>query len=104
MDISNLVNEAYHIAQQNGFYENKMKTVSDHLMHIVKEVSEAQEAYEENEDTYGFYYSGNDQKPEGFSVELADIVILCASIAGHYGINLDYMIQEKLEYNKRREY
>jgi NTP pyrophosphatase (non-canonical NTP hydrolase) len=41
-------------------------------------------------------------KPEGIPSELADIVIRVMDICGHYGIDLDAAIAEKMEYNRTR--
>ncbi len=36
--------------------------------------------------------------------ELADIVIRVFDMCGHYGIDLESAIREKMEYNKKRPY
>ena len=37
-----------------------------------------------------------------FAEELADIVILCLSVAGHLGIDIDAAVKRKMEINKTR--
>jgi NTP pyrophosphatase (non-canonical NTP hydrolase) len=42
-------------------------------------------------------------KPEGFGPELADILIRIFDTAAEYGINLDFEVERKMEYNETRE-
>lgn len=37
-----------------------------------------------------------------FAEELADIIILCLSVAGHLGIDIDAAVRKKIAYNKTR--
>ena len=69
-------------------------------------LSEALEAYRnglEISETYEFseMYS---TKLEGIPIELADVIIRIADLCGHYGIDLESAIEEKMEYNKTRSY
>jgi NTP pyrophosphatase (non-canonical NTP hydrolase) len=43
-------------------------------------------------------------KPEGFPVELADILIRVLDLAGRMDIDLDAVVAEKMRYNAGREY
>ena len=42
------------------------------------------------------------QTLDGFIEELADIIILCLSVAGHLGIDIDAAVRRKIEFNKTR--
>lgn len=39
-----------------------------------------------------------------FAEELADIIILCLSVAGHLGIDIDAAVRRKIEFNKTRSW
>ncbi|WP_033167665.1 hypothetical protein [Clostridium sp. KNHs205] len=43
-------------------------------------------------------------KPEGIPTELADVVIRVFDMCHHYGIDIESMLLEKHEFNKRRPY
>jgi hypothetical protein len=46
--------------------------------------------------------AGYDAKPTGFGIELADAVIRIMDVCGWLGIELDEMLQIKMEYNRSR--
>lgn len=76
--------------------------------------SEITEAWEELRNGHGVtevYYNNQDErpegyiaKPEGFPVELADLAIRLFHLCGHYGIDLEAMIELKMRYNETRPY
>jgi len=43
-------------------------------------------------------------KPEGVPSELADLIIRALEAAGAYGIDIEQAIEEKMAYNRQREY
>lgn len=47
---------------------------------------------------------GADEKPDGFWVELGDCIIRILDLAGAYGVDLEYALRVKAEYNKTRPY
>jgi NTP pyrophosphatase (non-canonical NTP hydrolase) len=49
-------------------------------------------------------YLEGERKPTGFGVELADAVIRILDICGIYGIDLEKVLMEKMEFNKTRSY
>jgi NTP pyrophosphatase (non-canonical NTP hydrolase) len=76
------------------------------LMH--SELSEALEFYR-NLDEFKFrapvLYSGEfHDKPDGFWIELADCIIRILDLAGAYGIDMEYLLRVKAEYNQTRPY
>lgn len=86
--IAELVDEAYLTAKSKGWHDEPVETGTQ-LALIHSEVSEALEA-----DRKG--WDGN------FAEELADVVIRVFDLCGSKGINLEYHILKKMEYNKTR--
>jgi len=79
------------------------RSVGELLVLIHSEVSEALEEYRSNNLYRGVYYHGNeDQKPLGWGVELADIIIRVAHLADETGVDLADVVRLKMEYNRGR--
>lgn len=79
---------------------NDPGTVPRQLALIHSEVSEALEAWREND-------AGSttpDGKPDGFIAELADVVIRVFDTAGALGMNLEKAVLEKMAFNATRPY
>ncbi len=113
MTIDDLVYMATAQARERGFENAKCRSeVSEKLMLIVSEVAEALEEMREvpenvhPTDIHARSYRRlhTDLKPEGFGVELADIVIRVAHLAGELNIPLGRLVQEKLSFNATRPY
>ncbi len=79
-----LAKESFNRAVSKGFYENP-PTVLERIALIHSEISEAHE--EGSKGLIRTYYNGN--KPEGFGIELADVVIRIADHCGCFNIDLD---------------
>ena len=71
------------------------------LMHT--ELSEAFEEYRHGKGFNETYYE-KENKPCGIPSEFADVIIRICDFCGAYNINLDKIIEEKMQYNKNREY
>lgn len=67
------------------------------------ELSEALEEYR-NGRLPTEVYTGNNGKPEGIPIELADVIIRVLDYCGYAGIDIDAAISQKHEYNKTRPY
>lgn len=113
MQINTLIKDAHENAVKHGFHDltdsinKKMLTsdlftseekqaitnafISQKLMLIVGEASEAMEALRKND-------------KENFDEEIADIAIRVADFSGNYGIDLDTEIRKKMDKNKLRSY
>lgn len=73
------------------------------LVLILGESMEALEAAVERAEPLWFDPKQPD-KPEGFGVELADVIIRILDFCAGYGINIDALVNMKIEYNKTRPF
>lgn len=119
MTITELVQTAHENAVKHGLWDGKPEFGTSIAL-IQAELSEALEEVRAGnkirpgKETPPVYYSGGGyvataptaccHKPEGYAVELADAVILIASLCGHMGIDLESVIREKMAYNATRPY
>ncbi len=71
------------------------------LMH--SELSEALEEYRNNHDPQEIYY-GEDGKPEGIVVELADVVIRILHFCALFDVDLAGIVRLKQDYNHKRKF
>lgn len=93
----NLRDEVYQDAVAHGLWEeNDDPTVCSWL--IREEARELDDAATEWND-YGW---SKEEPDEAFTEELSDIIILCLSVAGHLGIDIDAAVRRKIEINKGR--
>lgn len=100
MTITELIAVAHANAATKGFY-CKPKSPKDLIELCQSELLEALEAY------YGTgleSWTRDDGKPEGLASELADVVILIASMSGYIGLDLEEHIAKKVAYNATRPY
>ncbi len=103
LTIHALVVDAEARARRKGFYDPGMPDSIAHdcaLLH--SEVSEITE-----EDRKGYAPTAirfaDDGKPLGIPIELADVVIRAAQVAGHRGVDLVAAIRLKSAWNETRE-
>jgi NTP pyrophosphatase (non-canonical NTP hydrolase) len=100
MEISELQKEVHLNAVKHGWWEGEAN-IPEKLALIHSEISEALEDYRKERMTPRLV---EDNKPEGFPVELADVIIRTLDLAEALGFNLEYFIKEKHEFNKKRSY
>lgn len=67
------------------------------------EVSELFEHYRNGQDVNEIFY-GNDDKPDGIPVEVADIIIRVLHFAEYHGIDVEKAILIKNQYNMARPF
>ncbi len=102
MTLNEIAEKAHANAVSKGFYENGQPPVAERLALIHSEVSEALEAWRDNEMTTRI--ADDSGKPEGFPTEIADVVIRCADLCKSLGIDLDDEVERKMAYNATRPY
>lgn len=97
LSLNTLRDEVYEDAVAHGLWEeNDDPTVCSWL--IREEARELDDAATEWAD-----YGWNEEEPdEAFTEELSDIIILCLSVAGHLGIDIDAAVKRKMQINKTR--
>lgn len=100
MNLNDLRDECHEIAVDKGWYDGGDRNVGEALMLIVTEVAEAMEEVRVGRmGTYRDAYSG---KPEGFEIEIADILIRIFDLAGFKNIDLDEAVRQKIAFNRTR--
>jgi len=107
--------QAYKIAVEHGWWE-KPRDIPELLMLMVTELAEAMEHYRKpfspaEDHTWQEYrnypsehYYTLDGKPDGFYIELADIIIRILDLCGHDHVDIGELVRLKMEYNRTRPY
>jgi NTP pyrophosphatase (non-canonical NTP hydrolase) len=86
------------VAESKGF--SATDNVHRSLLLIVGEVAEAQNELRTGHEPTDIYYDGD--KPEGFPIELADVVLRVFNLAASLKIDLTKAMFIKHEYNQTR--
>lgn len=103
MDLTQLVAECHENSREHGFWEDvenalfkpdTIAHISQKLMLIVSELSEAQEAMR----------NGYSEHKQEFAEELADAFIRLADLCGYLGIDLAEAVSSKMAKNAARPY
>ena len=97
------MNRFYELAKRKGWWDgviNREKVIPEKLALIHSEVSEALEDFRDSK--MEIVISG--EKPTGFPIELADVIIRVYDLAGALGIDLDEAVEIKHNYNKTRPF
>ena len=106
MQIKELIQEAHDTAIEKGWWDLPDRNVPELLALIHSEVSEALEAYRDVgiEQLDKVWYDNANKKPEGVTIELADVLIRIADLCGEFNLDLEQALTEKMAYNKTRSY
>lgn len=103
MNLNGYASEANRIAMEHGFWDDAAKrNIGEQIALMHSELSEALEEYRTGNSLTHVYYRESDGKPEGFGVELADLLIRVFDTSGFYNIDLDKLVQEKMKFNESR--
>ena len=102
MTLNALAARAHDTAKRKGWYD-QTRTIPELLMLVVSELSEALEEARKPDARWGEVYYGDNDKPEGLPIELADAIVRIVDMAAHLGIDLDEAVRLKMAYNERRE-
>ena len=119
-DLDYLIRQAHQTAVSKGWWGdaaadalaagNPVDTYEDRNLYeqVALMHSELSEALEELRNGRGvtevYFNEDKPDKPEGFPIELADVLIRIFDTAGRYGIDLPLAVDMKLSYNKSRPY
>jgi len=104
---NSFVEEMRVINQAKGWWD-KPRTVGDLVALMHTELSEAFQWYRILGNVDEIFWKADDetggQKPEGFSIDLADLLIRVADMCAKYNIDLETAIRTKVAFNKLRPY
>jgi NTP pyrophosphatase (non-canonical NTP hydrolase) len=103
MTLNQLAKDAYDNAVAHGFYL-KPPSIDRRLMLIVSELAEAQNELRDDRDPTDVYYRENDNKPEGFGIELADAIIRIVDLAESLHLDIGALVAEKHAFNVTRPF
>lgn len=105
LTINQLILQSHSTAVSKGWWDDPNRNIPELLALIHSEVSEALEAFRDTGKTgLSEVWEDEHNKPEGFTVELADVLIRIADLCGEYNLDLESAISSKLSYNKTRSY
>lgn len=100
MNIAKTAVRVHQNSAEHGFWEEN--NIPTKLMLIVTEVAEAMEEYRLGTPVQDVTYQNG--KPEGFVIELADIIIRALDLSEHYGFDIERALKDKISYNETRPY
>lgn len=92
---------AHRVAKEHGWWDEP-RTVGDTIALMHSELSEALEAYRDNDDLSHTYYREGDGKPEGVVYELADCIIRIFDFCEYHDLPIANAVTEKMEFNDSR--
>lgn len=99
--LNELADTIHQQAVTNGFHDNPRR-LPEILMLASSELGEAFEAWrKDNSVETGAYY--DEGHPEGWGVEIIDCIIVCLDLLAREGVDIDFVMGKKMEYNMTRE-
>ena len=114
LTIEELIEQAHATAVEKGWWDERTngglkpgrnRSLGDQFTNMHAELSEAWEVYRDGH-ALDERWTGKNGKPEGFCVELADVLIRLADTLGAHGLTEAFLeaLETKLAYNKTRPY
>jgi len=100
--LNEISKEAFDNSKKHGFWE-KERDFGEVIALMHTELSEAFEEYRHGKGFNETYYE-NENKPCGIPSEFADVIIRICDFCGAYNIDLDRIVEEKMQYNKNRKF
>ncbi|RJR10612.1 hypothetical protein C4588_02980 [Candidatus Parcubacteria bacterium] len=104
MNLKTILKMAHEVAISKGWWDPP-KSFGEQIALFHSELSEALEEFRNGHPIREIYYSFDSEgskKPEGVSVELADLIIRIADTCAYYEIDLERALREKMRYNTKR--
>lgn len=96
---------SHYLAVEKGWYQNRdPKSADCHVTMLALIAGEVHEAIEEVRDGGLIHYTGENGKPEGVGIELADVMLRLFDYAEFCGIDLQEMLETKHTYNQTRKH
>jgi NTP pyrophosphatase (non-canonical NTP hydrolase) len=118
LSLSSLQEAAHRTAVEKGWWDDvedksiyfdevdgeykRQRSLPEQFMLMVSELSEALE--EVRKPNARAFYLGENDKPEGWAVELADCVIRIMDTCEQYNQDLQALVEMKMKYNETRPY
>jgi hypothetical protein len=99
-DLNYWVDLSHSVAVQHGWWDSPRPSLECHML-MVSEIAEATEEYRKGKPPI---YIGENGKPEGEAIELADVLLRIFDYFGAKGWDLEKTVRLKHEYNKTRPY
>ena len=106
MTIDELCTEAHETAKSKGWWDGEdehPRNVMEQLMLFVTEIAEAAEAFRDGQELTKIHVHANGL-PDGFPIEIADLLIRVGDTCKRYSIDLDAALRVKMDYNKSRSH
>jgi len=101
MTLNELCKASHDASADAGWWDSTdyKSKVPEKLLMVHSEISEAVEEYR---DGHTYEWVGDNGKPEGLPVEIADAIIRLADLCGALGYDIEDVIARKMAYNKTR--
>lgn len=106
MDLNKLAEEIHYTAVDRGWWIVTLgtpRTFAEQVANYHAEISEAWEEYRDGRAMTEIRI-GENGKPEGIPIELADTIIRILDTCGAYTIDIDAAVRMKMRYNEGRPY